>query len=89
MCANINSARIRNRATGDQGLHLAAIVIIAGTIRLVDTVTTPMLLKTVNANRINPMRLITHHFKLDKIVEAYDTFDRATETKALKVVITA
>jgi alcohol dehydrogenase len=35
------------------------------------------------------MRLITHHFKLDQIIEAYDTFGRAAETKALKVIITA
>ena len=62
---------------------------IAITTRLVDTVTTPMLLKTVNAKKIDPMRLITHHFKLDQIVEAYDTFGRAAETKALKVIITA
>ena len=59
------------------------------TTRLVDTVTTPMLLKTVQSKKIDPMRLITHHFKLDQIIEAYDTFGRAAETKALKVIITA
>jgi alcohol dehydrogenase len=58
------------------------------TTRLVDTVTTPMLLKTVQSKKIDPMRLITHHFKLDQIIEAYDTFGRAAETKALKVIIT-
>jgi threonine dehydrogenase-like Zn-dependent dehydrogenase len=36
------------------------------TTRLVDTVTTPMLLKTVQSRRIDPKRLITHHFKLDR-----------------------
>ncbi|MEP6828394.1 MAG: zinc-binding dehydrogenase, partial [Aestuariivirga sp.] len=61
---------------------------IAITTRLVDTVTTPMLLKTVQSKKIDPMRLITHHFKLDQIIEAYDTFGRAAETKALKVIIT-
>ncbi len=59
------------------------------TTRLVDTVTTSMLLKTVQSKKIDPVKLITHHFKLDQIIEAYDTFGRAAETKALKVIITA
>jgi alcohol dehydrogenase len=59
------------------------------TTRLVDTVTTPMLLKTVEANKIDPSRLITHRFRLDQILEAYDTFGRAAETHALKVIINA
>jgi alcohol dehydrogenase len=33
--------------------------------------------------------LITHHFKLEEIIEAYDTFGRAAETLALKVIIAA
>ena len=32
---------------------------------------------------------ITHHFKFDKILDAYDTFARAADTKALKVIIEA
>ncbi len=59
------------------------------TTRLVDTVTTPMLLKTVQLKTIEPARLITHRFKLDEILEAYDTFGRAADTHALKVIITA
>jgi alcohol dehydrogenase len=59
------------------------------TTRLVDTVTTPMLLKTVQSKKIDPTRLITHRFKLDEILEAYDTFGRAAETKAMKVIIAA
>src|SRR6478736_5232077 len=47
------------------------------TTRLVDTVTTPMLLKTVQSNKINPVQLITHRFPLDQILKAYDTFSRA------------
>ena len=47
------------------------------TTRLVDTVTTPMLLKTVQAGKIDPKRLITHHFELDQILDAYDTFGEA------------
>ncbi len=59
------------------------------TTRLVDTVTTPMLLKTVQSRKIDPTRLITHHFKLDQILDAYDTFGRAADTHALKVIIAA
>ncbi|OLO08683.1 alcohol dehydrogenase [Salinicola sp. MH3R3-1] len=59
------------------------------TTRLVDAVTTPMLLKTVQSGRIDPTRLITHHFKFSEILTAYDTFGRAAETKALKVIIDA
>jgi alcohol dehydrogenase len=59
------------------------------TTRLVDTVTTPMLLKTVQSKKIDPTRLITHHFKLDQILDAYDTFERAADTHALKVIIAA
>ncbi|MGO4409848.1 MULTISPECIES: zinc-dependent alcohol dehydrogenase family protein [unclassified Brevundimonas] len=62
---------------------------IAVTTRLVDTATTPMLLKTVRSGRIDPTRLITHRFTLDQILDAYDTFGRAAETKALKVIINA
>jgi alcohol dehydrogenase len=59
------------------------------TTRLVDTVTTPMLLKTVQAGKIDPRRLITHRFKLEQILDAYDTFGRAATTRALKVLIEA
>lgn len=62
---------------------------IAITTRLVDTAATPMLLKTVGSGRIDPSRLITHRFTLDQILDAYDTFSRAAETKALKVIIRA
>ena len=59
---------------------------IAITTRLVDTVTTPMLLKTVRSGKIDPKQLITHHFTLDQILDAYDTFGRAATTRALKVL---
>ena len=62
---------------------------IAITTRLVDTVSIPMLFKTVLSDKIDPRRLITHRFKLDRILDAYDTFGRAAETKALKVIIEA
>ena len=59
------------------------------TTRLVDTETTPMLLKAVAAHTLDPKPLITHRFALDNILEAYDVFGRAAETKALKVIISA
>jgi len=57
------------------------------TTRLVDTSTTPMLLKTVQSKQLDPQQLITHRFKLENILEAYDTFSRAADTRALKVII--
>lgn len=59
------------------------------TTRLVDTVTIPMLFKTVASHKIDPKLLITHRFKFDQILEAYDTFGEAADTKALKVIIEA
>jgi len=59
------------------------------TTRLVDTITTPMLFKIVQSKKIEPKNLITHHFKLDEIVKAYDTFGNAAREKALKVILTA
>ncbi|MFC3216051.1 zinc-binding dehydrogenase [Novosphingobium panipatense] len=59
------------------------------TTRLVDTVSTPMLLKTVEAKRLQPEQLITHHFALDDILAAYETFSNAAASQALKVVIAA
>ncbi len=59
------------------------------TTRLVDTVSIPMLLKTVHAKRIDAGQLITHRFKLGQILQAYETFGNAASTKALKVIIEA
>jgi alcohol dehydrogenase len=59
------------------------------TTRLVDTVTIPMLFKTVRSRKIDPKLLITHRFKLDNILDAYETFGNAAKTKALKVIIEA
>jgi alcohol dehydrogenase len=57
------------------------------TTRLVDTVTTPMLLNTVQSKKLDPSRLITHRFRLDQILDAYDVFGHAAKTNALKVII--
>jgi len=54
---------------------------------LVDTYTIPMLMKTLDSGELEPEQLITHHFKLDEIMEAYDTFGNASEEKALKVIL--
>lgn len=57
------------------------------TTRLVDTVTTPMLLKTVSSGKLQPKLLITHHFPLSDIMRAYDTFGNAGQEQALKVIL--
>jgi alcohol dehydrogenase len=57
------------------------------TTRLVDTVTTPQLLKAVTSHRLEPATLVSHRFRLDQMEEAYDTFGRAAESKAIKVII--
>lgn len=58
------------------------------TTRLVDTVTIPMLLKTVISGKLKPKQLITHHFDLNDIMKAYDTFGNAVKENALKVILT-
>jgi alcohol dehydrogenase len=55
---------------------------------LVDTYSTPTLLRLVASGQINAKRFITHHFGLDEFDEAYDVFSRAADTGALKVVLT-
>lgn len=57
------------------------------TTRLVDAVTTSLLLKTVISGRLKPKQLITHHFALKDILKAYDTFGNAGREHALKVIL--
>jgi alcohol dehydrogenase len=59
------------------------------TTRLVDTSSTPMLLKTLSSSRLDPKPLVTHRFKFDQILDAYETFANAAKTHALKVIIEA
>jgi len=54
---------------------------------LVNTNTTPMLLKLVAQHKIPAAQLATHRFDFDQVLDAYDTFSRAAETRALKVLI--
>ena len=59
------------------------------TMGLVNTNTTPMLLKTVTSGKLEPSKLITHHFKLSDILQAYEVFGNAAKEKAMKVIINA
>lgn len=59
------------------------------TTRLVDAVTTPMLLQGVVSGRLAPLKLITHEFALDDMMKAYDTFAHAAKEKAIKVMLHA
>ena len=62
---------------------------IALTTRLVDTATTPMLLKAVRSGKLEPQQLVTHRFRLADAMQAYDTFAAAASERALKVVLAA
>ena len=54
---------------------------------LVNTNTTPMLLRTVQSKKLEPQRLITHRFSFDDLPRAYEVFGNAAREKALKVII--
>ncbi len=55
---------------------------------LVDTYSMPTLLRLVSSHQLDAAQFVTHHFKFDQFEDAYDTFARASDTKALKVVLT-
>ncbi len=55
---------------------------------LVDTNTTPMLLKIVESKKLEPKQLITHRFSLNEIMQAYEVFSNASKESALKVILT-
>lgn len=59
------------------------------TTRLVDTITTPMLLKAVISGAIDPRKVITHRYRLQEMLKAYDTFGHAARERALKVVLSS
>jgi alcohol dehydrogenase len=71
-------------------LHLEELWIknVTITTGLVDTFSTPTLLKLVASRQVDSRKFVTHHFTMDEFLEAYDVFSRAGETGALKVVIT-
>jgi alcohol dehydrogenase len=71
-------------------LHLERLWIrdVTITTGLVDTFTTPKLLRLIAEGRLDPLPFATHRFELDEMIEAYDTFADAATTNALKVVLT-
>jgi alcohol dehydrogenase len=70
-------------------LHLETLWIkdVTITTGLVDTYSTPTLLKLITGGQVAAGRFVTHHFALDDFLEAYDVFSRAADTGALKVVL--
>lgn len=70
-------------------LHLEDLWIknITITTGLVDTYSTPTLLRMAAAGRLPTAQLVTHTFPLNSMEEAYDVFSRAGDTGALKVVL--
>ena len=71
-------------------LHLEELWIkdVTITTGLVDTHSTPTFLRLLAGHQLDAAKFVTHHFALDEFIEAYDTFSRAAETAALKVVLT-
>ena len=59
------------------------------TTRLVDTVTTPMLLKMLQSGKLDAKKMVTHSFALSDVMKAYDTFGNAAKENALKVILKA
>jgi alcohol dehydrogenase len=55
---------------------------------LVDTYSTPTLVRLMTSQQLSAGRFVTHHFTLDQFEEAYDVFATAADTGALKVVLT-
>ncbi|MBQ0831863.1 zinc-dependent alcohol dehydrogenase family protein [Marinobacter sp.] len=56
---------------------------------LVNTNTTPVLMRIVEAGGVAPAGLVTHRFKLDDIEKAYDIFSEAAKEQAIKMLLTA
>jgi alcohol dehydrogenase len=54
---------------------------------LVNTNTTPMLMKTVQSGKVDASKLITHRFALNDILQAYEVFGNAAKEKAMKVIL--
>ena len=70
-------------------LHLETLWIrdVTVTTGLVDTFTTPTLLRMLANGRLNVDGLVTHRYGLDEMQDAYDTFSRPADTGALKVAL--
>ncbi len=72
-------------------LHLEELWIrnVTITTGLVDTYSTPTLLKLLSTRQVDLARFVTHRFAMGDFLDAYDTFARAADTGALKVAISA
>jgi alcohol dehydrogenase len=70
-------------------LHLETLWIknVTITTGLVDTYSTPTLLKMVAAGQIDTTQFVTHRFGIGEMLEAYDVFAQAADTGALKVAM--
>jgi alcohol dehydrogenase len=92
---------IETTGTPDMLLFCRDIVVPGGTIaavgmhgvdtgaQSVDTVSAPMLLRAIQTKEIDPTQLISHHFRLRRVEDAYDMFARSAKTQALKIIISA
>jgi alcohol dehydrogenase len=95
LCAEIIRPGGRVANVGVHGhsatLHLETLWIkdITITTGLVDTKTTPQLMKLIQERKLDPSLFATHRFSLGDTEQAYDMFAAAAETHALKVVLTA
>lgn len=67
-----------------QNLWIKNITLTTG---LVNTNTTPMLMKTVESGKLKPEKLITHRFKFDEFMKAYEVFSNAGKEAAMKVIV--
>ena len=76
---------------GPATLHLEELWIknVTITTGLVDTYSTPTLLRLLATHQIDLARFVTHRFAMGDFLKAYDTFADAANTRALKVVLTA
>jgi alcohol dehydrogenase len=72
-------------------LHLETLWIrdVTITTGLVDAYTTPTLIRLLAGGQLQTKPLVTQRFALEDMTAAYDTFTRAGETGALKVVLTS
>jgi alcohol dehydrogenase len=76
---------------GPATLHLEELWIknVTITTGLVDTYSTPTLLRLLATHQVDLARFVTHRFAMVDFLQAYDTFADAANTRALKVVLTA
>ena len=72
-------------------LHLEELWIknVTITTGLVDTYSTPTLLRLLGSRQVDMGRFVTHRFPMSEFLQAYEVFANAADTQALKVVITA